>query len=110
MSTNGSTNRVRLALVDAEPLENGNDQIVLRDEKRLKMVTDRLADALEDFEKALHAGAEAELGPRMRSMFEDLLKLQEEASRALGRAVGDRIATANRWRVRRGIEVADPGR
>ncbi len=118
METNGSRARIQLALVNGKGyrlpkmIEGVEDPTPTADEltgemRRLRFVTDRLAEALERCEQAVHASARTELEGRVRSAFAELVALQEDAARALGQAVGARVATKNRWRVRRGIEVAE---
>lgn len=117
METNGSRARIQLALVNGKGyrlpnIEGVEDPTPTADEltgemRRLRFVTDRLAEALERCEQAVHASARTELEGRVRSAFAELVALQEDAARALGQAVGARVATENRWRVRRGIEVAE---
>lgn len=108
--TNGLKDHLKLALVETEPFVTEEVDPVLRTERDLKLVADKLSESLHDFEFALRAGGRTELGPRLRNFYEELVELQEAAARELGRAVGDRVAALNRWKVRRGIDVAEPRR
>lgn len=81
-----------------------------RDERTLKFVADRLADAVESCEQALHAAGNGEMGGRVRRLFHEMQTLQEDVARAFGHAVGERIAAQNSWRVREGIDVLEDQR